>query len=166
MMERFQEARDLAIKKIRVADHMLVMTYPLVQDPKLLLAILENVLEGLTYGMSAILYYERLFKRIPPFQDEFDSKFNMFKSKIVNKHNIDKGYIRLIEELREIIKEHKKSPIEFARKDKFVICSPTYKLKTVSIKEAKDYIAKSKQFLTVMEDVLSKAQPLFNPEKW
>jgi len=70
-MEKFQELRELSKKRIRVADHMLTMTYPLVQDSKLLLAVVENIFLALTYIMGSVLHYERTFKRIPLFQDDF-----------------------------------------------------------------------------------------------
>ncbi|MCP3682530.1 MAG: hypothetical protein GY861_07545, partial [bacterium] len=47
-MEKFQEAREKARKNINVADHMFCMTYPLVKDNRLLLAILENIFLGFT----------------------------------------------------------------------------------------------------------------------
>ena len=45
-MEKFQEAREKARRNLQIADHMLYMTYGLVQDPKLLL------LDEPTAGMS------------------------------------------------------------------------------------------------------------------
>ena len=65
-MEQFQESRDNAKKKIQIADHMLGVTYPLVKDTKLLVVIMENIFLAYTNAMAAILYHERLFKRIPP----------------------------------------------------------------------------------------------------
>jgi hypothetical protein len=46
-MEEFQVLRDKAVEKIKIADHMLFMTYPLVKDPKLLMSILENTFSKL-----------------------------------------------------------------------------------------------------------------------
>ena len=66
-MEQFQIERELAKQKIKVADHIISVTYPLVKDPKLLLGVLENIHSALMHCISAILEYDRLFKRIPPF---------------------------------------------------------------------------------------------------
>src|SRR3989338_8825470 len=108
-MEKFQELRDVAKKKIYLADYMLTQTYPLIQDTKLLLAVMENIFLALTNAMGSILYYERLFKRIPPFHDNFDSKFNMFRAKIVDNHNIEKEHVKFIQDVKDIIIAHKKS---------------------------------------------------------
>ena len=59
----------------------------------------------------------------------------------------------MMNEIKDIIIQHKKSPVEFSRKDMFVIASNSYKLKTVSVDQIKKYIAQSKQFLEEMENV-------------
>ena len=96
-MERFQELRDAANKKLKLADHILTMTYPMVKDPRLLLSSLENLFLAYTYGMSSLLYYERLFKRIPLFPDNFAGKFEMFRDKCSKKYNLDVEYPKIIQ---------------------------------------------------------------------
>src|SRR3989339_632809 len=134
-MEKFQELRDIAKKKLHLADHILTQTYPLIQDNKLLLAVVENIFLALTNAMGSILYYERLFKKIPPFHDNFDSKFNMFRSRVVDSYNIDKEQVKFIQEIKDMIVAHKKSPVEFTKKDKFVICSDDYNIKTITLEQ-------------------------------
>jgi hypothetical protein len=160
-MEEFQLAGENAKKTIKVADHMLIMTFPLVKDPKLLLAVTENIFASLQYAMTSLLLYERLFKRIPVFQDSFDSKFNLFKDKVAQKYNINKEYLRLIQEVREILSEHKKSPVEFSRGDRFVICSGNYRMKTIGVNELKKYIAQTKMFISDIERLVNKNAGIF-----
>lgn len=160
-MEKFQECRQKATRNIHIADHMLTQTYPLINDPRLLLAVMENIFLALTNTMAAVLYYERLFKRIPPFLNNFESKFNMFRLKTAIKHNIDTSYLTLMQDVKDIILEHKKSPVEFARKDRFVICSDNYKMKTITIDKIRDYIAKTKLFIEEADKIISKEEHLF-----
>lgn len=150
-MEEYEGARDKAKRHIKIADHMLTQTYPLIQDPKLLLAVMDNIFSALTNSMSAILYYERLFKRIPPFHNSFDSKFNIFRARCVRRYSLSTDYVVLIQIIREVIKEHKESPFEFSRKGKFVICSDNYRMKTISVDKLKDYIRQTKDFVAEME---------------
>ena len=159
-MEKFQELREAAKKKIQLADHILTMTYPIVNDGRLLVAVAENIFLALTNTMGSVLYYERLFKRVPPFHDNFSSKFNLSKE-YAEKENIDAGYLRLIQNMKEIIVKHKKSPVEFTRKDQFVICNGSYKLHTISVSELKDYVAKAKSFLSNTESIISRNGELF-----
>lgn len=160
-MEKFQEARHKARKRLKIADHMITMTYPLVKDSKLLLAVLENLFLALANSMASVLYYERLFKRIPPFHDTFESKFNMFRAKVVPRYKIDTKYVSMINEIKDIIVLHKKSPVEFTRKDKFVIASEGYKLKTISVSQIRQFIENSKKFINEMEVIVSKDERIF-----
>ncbi len=155
-MEKFFEARHKAKKYLRTADHILTMTYPLINDPKLLLAVMDNIFLAATNSISAILYFERYQRLIPPFHDNFESKFNMFKFKIIDKYNLDRSYVQIIQEIKEIIVSHKKSPVEFSRKDVFVICSDKYQLQTVSINQVQSYLSKVSKFIKQIEDITCK----------
>ena len=161
-MEKFQELRDLAKKKIQVADHILTMTYPIVKDARLLLAVVENIFLSLNYAMSSVLYHEMLFKRISPFPDNFTSKFDLFKDKCVDKYKIDKDHVKLMQDLKEIVISHKKSPVEFQRKDNFVICDGSYRIKSISASELKDSIAKAKSFILSTTTIISRNEEMLN----
>jgi len=161
-MEKYEELRDIARKKIQIADHMLTMTYPMVKDPKLLLAVMENIFLALTNSIGSLLYYERNYKRVPPFQDTFVSKFNIFNQKCVRMYSIDQEMILMIKEIKDIIMQHKKSPVEFTRNDSFVICSESYRMKTISLEKMRNYITKSKLFIQNINNIINKNQQLFN----
>jgi len=160
-MEKFQEAREKALKSLRTADHMVSVTYGVVKDPKLLLAIVENLNTALQETMNSIIYYDRLFKRIPPFQDSFESRYNIFRLKSARRYNLDSEYIATIAEVKEMLDEHKKSPVEFIRNDKFVICNDSYRMKTLSIVDIKKYIARAKIFIQEANIITSKNEALF-----
>ncbi len=124
--------------------------------------MLENVFLALTNSIGTILYYERLFKRIPPFQDNFESKYNMFASRIVEKHNIEKKYVELIRQIKDMIVQHRQSPIEFTRKDKLVICNGDYKMKTISVNDIQGYIRETKEFVNLAQNITMKNEEIFN----
>lgn len=161
-MEEFQQYREQAKKNIRAADHILSVTYPLVKDTKLLLGVTENLLLALNNTIASIVSYERLFKRIPPYLENFDSTYNAFRLRIVPRYNIDKSYLEFVEKVREVVGKHKKSPIEFARKDKFVICSEGYKMETLSIKQLESYISKAREFFNEVLRITSKHETIFS----
>jgi len=160
-MEEFQRAKLKAHEKFKIADHMLTQTYPLVKDPKLLVAVIENLFLAITNGMAALLGYERTFKHIPPFVGNFENKFSIFKDKCVPKYKLNKEYINLVTDIKEAVLAHRKSPIEFARKDNFVICSDNYKLKTITIEQIKRYIDLTKNFLKETDMIVSKNEGIF-----
>jgi hypothetical protein len=160
-MEKFQEAREKAKKNIKIADHMLGVTFPLVKDTKLLLAVIENIFLSYTNAIAAVLYYERLFKNVPVFHDTFESKLNMFRERCVEKFGFDKSYLTEVQDIRDIILEHRKSPVEFKRGDRFVICADNYRLKTISAADIKKYLDKAKVFIEAMDNIVSKDEGLY-----
>jgi hypothetical protein len=160
-MEQFQEALEKAKQKLKIADHMIFMTYPLVKDNRLLLSVMQNIFLSLSSAMSAILYYERMFKKIPSFNDNFDAKFTAFKANCVKRLNIDENYVKMISEIRDIIIEHKKSPMEFTRQNKFVICSSTYRMRTITVEEIKKYISQTRLFINEANNIVSRNGRVF-----
>ncbi len=154
-MGDFRAALDKANAKIRIADHMLTQTYPLIMDPKLLLAVMDNMFIALVNGMNSILYYDREYKRVPAFVENFENKFRLFRDKCAVRYKINKEYLELILDVKEIIIAHNKSPIEFARKDSFVICSDKYRMKTIYLERIKKFVQLTKRFLSETSVIVS-----------
>ena len=149
-------AREKAIQQYESARHLLQITFPLVKDPKLLLGVVHNVSASLEYSMNAILAYERILRLVPIYGSTFQSKFNVFRLKSIRRNNIPQETIQLITELRKILDLHKKSPIEFQRGNRFVICNKDYQLKVISIKEIQKYLEQTKEMLQIMQKITSK----------
>ncbi len=160
-MEKFQELREISKKKYLLADHIITQTYPLLKDPKLLISSIENIFLAYTNSIGSLLYYEVLFKRIPRFQEDFDSKFEIFKGYCVRKHNIKQEDINTIKEIKDIIVQHRKSPMEFSREDRFVICSDDYAMKTIRIEDIKKMMTNAKGLVDQISLITSKNEGIF-----
>lgn len=160
-MEKFQELIQQSKKKIMIADHMLNSSYKLVGDPKILLSVSTSIYVAVEAAMSAALEYERLFKRVPIFSDNFDAKYTTFRNKLAPKHDISKEDLKLIKELNQIFEAHKNSPVEFTRKDKFVIASDNYELKTLEFDDIKKYLRRAKVFIQEMDKFTSRNDRIF-----
>ncbi|MAE43145.1 hypothetical protein CMO93_05205 [Candidatus Woesearchaeota archaeon] len=160
-MEKFQELRDAAKKKLQLADHILTMTYPIVKDSRLLLSSIENLFLAFSYGMNSILHYDLLFKRIPPFPDNFTSKLELFRYKCAKRYGISDEHLKIIKDLKDIIVAHKKSPVEFSRNENFVICNGDYRTRIISVNEVKGYVGKAKLFIKSVFTIVSKDEKIF-----
>ena len=160
-MEKFQELRQQAVQDIRKADHMLSTTYNLIQEPKILLSVAKNIFSASEKIMTAILEYERIFKRIPIFSDSFDLKLTIYRNKIEPRYKINKEFSKMLQDLNEIVKAHQKSPVEFSRKDKFVICSDSYEVRTLSKDDLKRMISKAKVFIEQLSNLTKENDGLF-----
>lgn len=160
-MEYFQELRERARQKIHTADHMLTITYPLVKDPKLLLAVLENIAEALDNGITAVLEHERLFKKLAPFNDHPQIKLALFKQHIGSKHPIEEKNIRMIHDINTLLHNHKKSSVEFIRKDRFVMSDNNYRLQTLDREKLKHWLSQSKSFVNQLYEMTTHHDALF-----
>jgi len=139
----------------KTADHIVYMTYPLVKDNKLIAVVLENLNQALQAAIEALLHYEKLYKRIGPFPENFYSRIEIFKNKIAPIYNIERGHIVLIEEIRNLVQERKESKMEFIRQDKYIICNNDYsRIKAVNMDKLKSYINELKPFMRKVNLIL------------
>ena len=99
-----QEFRNLVLeahRKLRLADHMAYITYPMLKETKLLLTILDNLDKSLKLSLNAYLYYERLYKRISIYPDDFKTKLDLFERGPAKRYNLE-NYSKLIIEIHNI----------------------------------------------------------------
>lgn len=152
-MSKFFDALQLAKKHIGVADHMLTQTYPLIKDPKIFLVVIESTMRAFTHAMTAILEYERYHKRIPPFQDTFDSKLNMLRLRVAKRANLDLELIATMVDIHALQKKRKESHTEFGKNDAFILCSDDYTLKKITSEMLTDHIRKAKKFIEAADEL-------------
>jgi len=155
-MEDYNQSKEESRKYLKLADHILYNTYPLLSDPKLLLKAMDNIFLSITNTISALLFYEKFNNRITEFDNTFETKIDLFRKKCLLHHNFDPNYIKLILDVKEIIVQHRKSPVEFVKKNKFVICSNDYKMKTITDNDVKNYLKKAKAFYGRIDNILLK----------
>jgi hypothetical protein len=152
-MEEFRKLVLEANRKLRLADHMAYITYPMLKETKLLLTVLDNLDKSLKASLNAYLHYERLYKRISPYPDDLKTKLEIFERGPAKRYNLQ-NYSKLIIEVNNILKKHKESPMAFVKKDKLVICNRDYRMKVLEIADAKNYLAKAKPFILMLSNIL------------
>ena len=109
----------------------------------------------LYHPIDAILYYERLYKRIPPVAEPTTDRLQTFK-RCAERYNIPQESVLTVKDVVTILEEHKKSPMEFQRKDRFVICSDNYRrVQTLTIEKIKELVQSTKQFLEKINKILT-----------
>ncbi len=154
-MEEVRKLLKEANRYLDTADHLCHVTYPLVNDTKLLIIIAENIFNALNKGISALLCYERLYKRINLYPEDFGSKFDVFRLNCAQRYNFPRENIALIQDVKELIVNRRQAPMEFARKDKFIIASENYKLHAISLDIIKKYISQAKLFMNRLNEVFA-----------
>lgn len=150
----YRAAQEKAVQQYDAAFHLLKVTYPLVRDPKLLMGVLHNLLSSLEHSMDAVLAYERQLQLIPAYRDDFQDKFNLFRLKCVRRNNLSMDAVNLMIELRSTVELHKKSPMEFERRNQLIICDKSYQYKSISVPELQKYLLTTKQFIDQLKVII------------
>jgi hypothetical protein len=129
---------------------MIYITYPVIKDKRLLLKALDEVYDSIVCAINAILQYDFLYSRIR-LTDDPKQNFEIFINKCAKRYNLNGEEIKEIIELLNLVENHKKSSIEFLRKDKVVIMSES--LKTTFIDSGR-----LKRFLNISKNLVNKAK--------
>ena len=151
-LDRLENAK----KSLKIADHMLTITHNVVNDPKLLVLVLQKLFISVQNIVGAVLYYELYYRRIPRFQESFSEMFDIFKVRCTRRYNLSTSYIELVHDIYTTLKQQKDGPVGFARKDKYVICSDKYDLKVLSKELLRSHVEKTKLFIKDVEKMINK----------
>lgn len=143
-----------ANNSVRVADHMIYTTYPMIKDLRILIKVMENLNFSLEKSIEALLYYERLYKRIKTYPDDFISRFDTFKLRVAERYGINKESLLLVFDIHNFVETRKKSPIEFARRDKFIVCNHEYCIQSIDYKTTKSFLNQTKMFIAKINSIL------------
>jgi len=149
----YQSLRSQADQKIKVADHLLSTTYSIVKEPKLLVSVIENLHYSLDFAMIALLEHEKESGYIGDFGKTFESRLEMFRRKIMPRHELGPEIMDFMIELKNTLDEHKKSSVEFTKKEKLVISDNDYNLRTLTAEDVKKKLALAKKYVQDLNDL-------------
>jgi hypothetical protein len=158
-MEKFQELREKALRSVRAADHMLGVSYPLLNDPKILVSVANNLLIAVDSALASVLEHEKLFKKISNIPETPSGKYLLIKQRALKGFD-DKNY-EVINDLMDIVNGHKTSPVGFPRQDKYVIASDTYELRTLTTKELTVFLGKVRGIVEQLYEMTRKNDGIF-----
>ncbi len=145
-MEKFRENLNEAVKRLQIADHMTYVTYPLVNERRLLLKIFDEIYKAVINSINTVLNYEYLYKRIVLYQNNGDN-LNTFMNKCARWYGLSNQQIKKMKELIELNRRHIQSAMEFVKKDKLVIMNDSLSTQILDIRLIKEYLLLAKEFL-------------------
>jgi hypothetical protein len=143
-MESFQILQAQSIERLKVADHLVDTTYSMVQEPKLLVSVIENISVALELAITALIEYEKQSKIIPSYTSTFDGKLEIFRRKIMTTYDLPNEMLNFILNVKHAADEHKTSSVEFRKKDTYVISDNDYNLIKLDIDNVKKTLQKAK----------------------
>jgi len=153
-MENHLENLSKAVKNIRIADHMIYITYPVIKDKRLLIKALEHINDSVVCIVNSILQYDYLHKRISLYPDSKDN-LEIFLLKCAPRYNITPEEKAEIKEILATAESHRKSPMEFSRRERIVIMSNDLKTTVIDAENLKKYLSLAKNITNKAKFVMS-----------
>ena len=154
-MKRFFENLQEAEKELKTIDHIVYITFPLLKDKNLLIKSLLGIKEIVVKCINSILQYEYFHKRIELSNDP-SKNFTLFKERCSKNYSIDEKEIKTIEELFDLARSHKKSPMVFIKEEKVVILSDNLLKKTFTMEDVKKFLEMSKKMIKKTKEIFQK----------
>jgi len=133
------------MKHMRIADHMTYVTFPLVNEYRLLLKIFDEIYLSIIFSVSSILNYEYLYERIQMYSDYKDNLETFID--IGKNYGLSNEQIKKIKEIIDLNKKHNESAMEFIRKDKVVIMSDSLGTRVLDLRLIKEYLLLAKELM-------------------
>ena len=152
-MDKTEENLEEAAKLIKTADHLIYLSFPLLQDKRILLKAISKTKETVNKCIASILKFEYLNKKIRLYKDP-KTNFKIFKDSCSAKYKISSQEIKDIIELFEIVEYKEKSSMEFIKDQKIIILSENMKPKQISIEKAKSFLLLAKNILKKTQENL------------
>jgi len=143
-MEKYHEYLQQAEKKIKTADHLIYMTFPIVQDKKMFLTVLSEINNAVLLIINSILQHDYIYKQIELSKDA-KTNFRTFTTKCAQSYNINDNELRIIIEILSLAEAHRKSAMEFLKNDKVIILSDTLQPQTLSLERIKEFLVVTKE---------------------
>lgn len=147
---------DSVSNAIKITDHLVYSTYPVVKDPKLLVKIVERINDSFGNIINVVVRYEKLYKRIP---NSFNIEDINKLKKITSKYNITDSEMAAMNKVATIIKGINESNMRLSQKDKIIVFSNDFRQQSITFNEIKElfYVLKEvnkKVYLALLKDPL------------
>ncbi len=139
-----------ANKFLKIADHMVYITFPAMKEQRLLIKILEQIHKAQKAMISFILDNEYQGKRIRLYAEP-QVNFKTFLS-CAPKYGIKEPHLDSIKKTASIIDMHIKSPMEFVKQDKLVIMSEGMQMESITHEQVKKHLIQSREMLKSIEN--------------
>lgn len=151
-MEKHIELKQEANRHLKIADHMLYVTYGLVNEKRLLIKIFDEIYKTVYFSICSIVYWDIYRRKINSSlnnEEIIEYFFNVFPKEF----NLNENLFNNIKEILEINNNHKKSAIEFVKKEKIVIMADDLDTLVLDINSIKKYLGIAKELYSLNSEM-------------
>lgn len=138
-MENWQESLKNAKQHFEIADHMAYVSFVILKENRLLVKILNELYLSSTHLIKAMLKYEADRGKIKLYTDSIIN-FKTFKERVSDKY-LTREELKNLLMILQLERQHKDSPMEFVRKNTFVIMIED-RYETLTIEKVRDIVSK------------------------
>jgi len=135
-------------RHLAIAEHLFSQSYQSLQDPKILISVLHNLLSAIEEAITARLELARQQRKIPAYSTTFNGKLTAFKLHLSRELKVNPIDFMMIGELQELVQQQKQAPTEFRRNSDFIIADNDFQLHKISPEKTKTYIERTKSFIS------------------
>ncbi|MBU2523052.1 MAG: hypothetical protein KKE23_02050 [Nanoarchaeota archaeon] len=138
MDPKIEEAK----KTLKIADHMIYVTYPVIREGRILIKALDEIGKTINLCIDFILRGKKHIDSKTRFEDFL---------KASKEYGLSENQTNKLSNILEFIERRRKSPMEFSRKDKAVIMHWDLNTENVTVEMLKENINYAKEFLEKVE---------------
>lgn len=142
-MQQYEEDLRAALKHLQIADHITYVTYPLVNEKRLILKVLEEVTLGIMSSINCMINYKYPLKKIKLDNNNLEE----ILKEVSKDYDLTNEQIMKIKEILELNEKHKKSGMEFVKDEKVVVLSDNLTLQTINIQKIKEFLLLAKRLI-------------------
>jgi hypothetical protein len=145
-MQNLQEDYENAVKILQIADHMAYITYPIINEKRLLLKVIEEIHKCLNLIITIAIKLENQKNKNMIISTNPELNFQTFLN-LSKKYEISEKAIQLTSEIFQLYQKHKQSSMEFPKQNKIIILSDNLTVEFLEINKIKEYLTIAKEIL-------------------
>ncbi|MFP4119112.1 MAG: hypothetical protein ACLFTH_03595 [Candidatus Woesearchaeota archaeon] len=135
-MDVFEYFMKEARRSLDAAEHMRSVSYPLAEDPKIFLGVVSKLHEAHKSILKLVLLSNKDCSSVKeceqlPIRD-FKKAFDLIQNDTTSAQVLSDKELSALAETYDLVLKHRDSPVEFPRKEQFVMCDDDYGTKQLS----------------------------------
>jgi hypothetical protein len=143
-----------ARREVDLADHLVYVTLPLVEDIKFILAIVDHIYNASALAIEGSLEQKKYYKKLEAFPRSYGAMTELWANHIM-KDKFERKHLDFLKRLREVKNSITTSSMRFKRQDKYILTNDVYDLKVLDLDTVKKYLSIAKDFVNISEELIS-----------
>lgn len=133
-----------AERSLENAKKILTVSYPFTNDPKLFTSVIDRLYNSWINGLRALGVQNNTTAK------SLNVKLGFSRGRFSQRHKVPQRILRTFDTIMKIKQAREESPMEFRRKQTFVICSPSLQFQRLDKPTVQSHVARTEEFLQIV----------------